>query len=265
MEKTGKNTWPIALPSLDFSGKTAVITGSTKGIGYAIAMAFARCNANVVISGRRQEDCDKAAEKIMDLGGKAYGFQTDVSSVPQAEALIAEAKNHFGSVDILVNSAGISITKKILDLDESDYDKVMDTNFKGLLFASRAAARIMREQETGGRIIHIASIGGLKGSNGLSIYGASKAAVINLTKTMAIEWSRYGIQANAICPGYVVTDMNRHVLEDENYREKTLRKIPQRRFGTADEVASLALYLASDLSYIINGESITADMGSTCE
>lgn len=257
--------WPVKLPSFDYTGKTAVITGGTKGIGYAIAVAFARCGAKVMVSGRKQEDCTRVAQEIESMGGTAAGCQADAGKVVQAEALVAEAAKRFGSVDILVNCAGIAVTKKILDMDEADYDMVMDTNLKGLFFTSRAAADIMRTQAQGGRIIHIASIGALKGSNGLSVYGASKAAVINLTKTMAIEWSRYHIQTNAICPGYIVTDMNRKVLEDETYKEKTLKKIPQRRLGTVDEVASLALYLASDLAYMITGEAITADMGSTCE
>ena len=104
----------------------------------------------------------------------------------------------------------------------------------------------------------------MKGNNGLSVYGASKAAVINLTKTMALEWSRYGIQVNAVCPGYVITELNRAQFENEKLREKTLKQIPQRRFGTVDEVAAITLFLASDLSYMIQGEFITADMGSTC-
>lgn len=256
--------WPVRLPSLDFAGRTAVVTGSTKGIGYGIAMAFARCGARVVISGRRQEDCDRVAEEIRALGGTAIGVRADVGNVAEVEALLQEAARTYRSVDILVNSAGVAVTKKLFDLTETDYDTVMNTNLKGLLFASREAARIMAAQSGGGRIIQVASIGGLKGSNGLSVYGASKAAVINLTKTMALEWSRYSIQVNAICPGYVVTEINRRTFEQEEFLQRTLKQIPQRRLGTVEEVASLALYLASDLAYMITGEAITADMGSTC-
>ena len=256
--------WPVRLPSFDFSQKTAVITGGTKGIGHAIAMAFARCGANVIVSSRNQKDCDRVAEEINALGGVARGIQTDIGKAPEAELLIQKAAEYFGSVDILVNCAGTAVTRKLLELTEADYDMVMNTNLKGLLFASRKAAQIMRAQPLGGRIIQIASIGGLKGSNGLSVYGASKAAVINLTKTMALEWSRYNIQVNAICPGYIETEINRKTFENKEFLEKTLKQIPQRRLGTAEEVASLALYLASDLAYMINGESITADMGSTC-
>lgn len=255
--------WPVKLPDFEFAGKTVVITGGTKGIGYGIAMAFARCHANVVISSRHQSDCDRVEREIKALGGFAEGICADVRRTTDIEKLIRGAVMTFGGIDVLVNCAGAAVTRKILDLTEEEYNMVMDTNLKSVLFASKAAAEEMRKSGKGGRIIQIASIGGVKGSNGLSVYGASKAAVINLTKTMAIEWSRYGIQTNAICPGYVVTDINRAQFEDERFKEKELKKIPQRRLGTVDEIAGLVLYLASDLGYMINGEAIVADMGTT--
>lgn len=256
--------WPVKLTSYDFKGKTAVITGGTKGIGKAIAMAFARCGANVVVAGRRQADCDQVAGEIEALGGCCTGISTDVRRVADIDNLIAGAVKRYGNVDILVNCAGVAVTKKLLDLDETDYDMVMETNLKSVIFASKAAAAVMKESGKGGKIIQIASVGGLKGSNGLSLYGASKAGVINLTKTMAIEWSRYGIQTNAVCPGYVITELNKAQFENETLRERTLKSVPQRRFGTVDEVAAIVLFLASDLSYMINGEYITADMGAIC-
>ena len=126
------------------------------------------------------------------------------------------------------------------------------------------AAGVMKASEKGGKIINIASVGGLKGTSALSLYGASKAGVINLTKTMALEWSRYGIQTNADCPGYVVTEINKAEFENEKFRDHVLKTIPQRRLGTVDEVAALVLFLASDMSGMINGEAIVADMGAIC-
>ena len=167
-------------------------------------------------------------------------------------------------MDILINCAGVAITKKILDLDVEDYDMVMETNLRSVLFASKAAAAVMKASEKGGKIINIASVGGLKGTSALSLYGASKAGVINLTKTMALEWSRYGIQTNAVCPGYVVTEINKAEFENEKFRDHVLKTIPQRRLGTVDEVAALVLFLASDMSGMINGEAIVADMGAIC-
>lgn len=259
-----RKEWPVKLPSFDFSGKTVVVTGGTKGIGRAIAMAFARCRANVVVSSRHQSDCMETAQTICSCGGCAEGICADVRQVSEIVRLMEKSVLRFGGIDILVNCAGTAVTKRIVDLEEEDYNKVMDTNLKSVLFASKEAAKIMIEKGTGGKIIQIASIGGLKGSNCLSVYGASKAAVLNLTKTMALEWSRYGIQINAICPGYVVTELNKAQFENEKFLDKTLKQIPQRRLGTVDEIAAVALFLACDQSYMIQGEAITADMGSTC-
>ena len=243
----GNTNWQVKVPDFDYNGKIVVITGSTKGIGKAIAYAYAQCGANVVISGRKQAECDAIAEN------------TD-----QIVHLADRTEEVFGTPDIWVNCAGVAVTKKILDVTEEDYAKVMDTNLKSVYFGSQVAAARMRVAGKGGKIIQIASVGGLKGSNGLSLYGASKAAVINLTKAMAIEWSRYGIQTNAICPGYVVTEINQAVFADEAFRAKVVHDIPQRRLGTADEIASIALYLGSELSNMINGEAIVADMGAIC-
>ena len=250
--------------NFDFSGKTVVITGGTKGIGRAIALAFGQSHANVVVAGRRQEDCDQVAADIKALGGSAAGIRTDVRNLSELEALIRGTVECFGGVDVLVNCAGVAVTKKILDLDEKDYDMVMETNLRSVLFASKAAAAEMKDSGKGGKIIQIASVGGLKGTSGLSLYGASKAAVINLTKTMALEWSRYGIQTNAVCPGYVVTEINKSQFDDEKFRERVVKTIPQRRLGTVDEVAAIVLFLASDASGMINGEAIVADMGAIC-
>ena len=250
--------------NFDFSGKSVVVTGGTKGIGRGIALAFGRGHANVAVAGRHQEECDAVADEIKALGGDAIGIRTDVRLLPEVNALIDGTVAKFGGVDILINCAGVAITKKILDLDERDYDMVMETNLRSVLFASKAAAAHMKSSGRGGKIIQIASVGGLKGTSGLSLYGASKAAVINLTKTMALEWSRYGIQTNAVCPGYVVTEINKAQFEDEKFRERTVKTIPQRRLGTVEEVAAIVLFLASHAPGMINGEAIVADMGAIC-
>lgn len=259
-----KKQWPVKVPDYDFAGKTVVVTGSTKGIGKAIAMAYARCHASVVISGRSQEECSRVAQEIRNLGGIAEGIRADVQKLNEIVWLRDQAQQKLGSIAVWVNCAGTAITKKILDVTEEDYDLVMNTNFKSVYFSSQMAAQKMAEQKNGGKIIQIASVGGLKGSNGLSLYGASKAAVINLTKTMAMEWSRYGIQVNAICPGYVETEINKSVFENETFKDSVIKTIPQRRLGTVDEIAAIALFLGSDLSGMINGEAIVADMGAIC-
>lgn len=256
---------PVKLPDYRLDGKTALITGGTKGIGNAIALMFAAFGARVALSSRHQADCGAAAEQIQSLGGQAVGIAADVGKAADVKGLVAETVRRFGDLDILVNCAGVAVTKPILQMEEAEYDRVMDTNLRGVFFASKAAAAVMVERGHGGRIIQIASIGGLKGTNQLSTYCASKAAVLSLTKTMALEWSRYGITTTAICPGYVKTEINAQQFADEAFLQRTLKGIPQRRLGTADEVAAIALFLASDYSAMITGSAIVADMGATSQ
>lgn len=254
--------WPVKLPDHRLDGKTALVTGGTKGLGNAIALMFAAFGARVALSSRHQADCDATAEQIQSLGGRAVGIAADVGKAADAKGLVDETVRRFGDLDILVNCAGVAVTKPILQMEEAEYDRVMDTNLRGVFFASKAAAAVMVERGHGGRIIQIASIGGLKGTAQLSTYCASKAAVLSLTKTMALEWSRYGITTTAICPGYVKTEINVRQFADEAFLQRVLKGIPQRRLGTADEVAAIALFLASDCSAMITGSAIVADMGA---
>lgn len=260
-----QNQWPVKLPDYRLDGKAAVVTGGTKGIGYAIAMMFAAFGAKVVVSSRHQEECGAVAEQINGLGGRSIGIAADVGKTAGVKQLMGKTVERFGDLDILVNCAGVAVTKPILQMEEADYDRVMDTNLRGVFFASKEAAAVMVEKGHGGRIIQIASIGGLKGTNQISAYCASKAAVLSLTKTMALEWSRYGITTTAICPGYVKTEINAAMFEDETFLKNALRGIPQRRLGTADEVAAIALFLASDYSAMITGSAIVADMGAVSQ
>lgn len=257
--------WPVKLPDYCLDGKTAIVTGGTKGIGYAIAMMFAAFGATVVVSSRHQEECNAVAEQINRLGGNAVGFAADVGRPAEVKRLIRETVQQLGDLDILVNCAGVAVTKPILQMDEGDYDRVMDTNLRGVFFASKEAAAVMVEKNHGGRIIQVASIGALKGTNQISTYCASKAAVLSLTKTMALEWSRYGVTITAICPGYVKTEINAAQFQDAEFLARALKGIPQRRLGTADEVAAIALFLASDYSSMITGSAIVADMGATSQ
>jgi NAD(P)-dependent dehydrogenase (short-subunit alcohol dehydrogenase family) len=254
---------PFAMPSFDLSGKVAIVTGGTKGLGHAIAMTYAYYGAKLVVASRHQEDCDSVAAEIKEMGGEAIGIRTDVQSPDELRALVDGSLEAFGALDILVNNAGVAVTKSILDTDETEYDRVLQSNLRSVYFGSQAAARAMKERGSG-RIINMASIGGLNGNYCLSTYGASKAAIVNLTKSMAVEWGKFGILVNAICPGYVRTDLNAENLDDPAFREKTLKRIPLRRFGETREVAAVALFLASDASSIMTGSVLVADMGATC-
>ncbi|MCR4841765.1 MAG: SDR family oxidoreductase [Eubacterium sp.] len=259
------NKLPFEMPSYDLTGKVAVVTGGTKGIGYGIAVTLAYFGAKVVLTSRHQDDCDKVAAEINEAGGEAIGIQTDVQSTQQVNALIEKTVEAYGGIDILVNNAGMAVTKFAVDITEDDYNNVMDSNLRSVYFGCQAAAKQMISQGRGGSIINIASIGGLKGSNALSTYGASKAAVINLTKDFAIEWGRYNIRVNALCPGYVKTAMNMEALQDPAYVKRTLKSIPLKRFGEISEVASIVAFLASDASSIMTGTAVVADMGATLE
>ena len=251
------------VPSMDLSGKVAIVTGGTKGLGYAIVMKLAAAGAKVVITSRHQDDCDAVAAEVIEYGGEAMGIKTDVQNVDEIQNLVDKTVERFGKLDIMVNNAGVAVTKRLTDMTESDYNRVIDSNLKSVYFGGQIAARQMIEQGQGGKIINMCSIGGIKGNNQLSTYGASKAGAINLTKSMAWEWGRYGINVNAICPGYVKTALNAEALENPKFKEKTLKGIPLRRFGTVEEIANLTLFLASNACDMLTGEYIVADMGAT--
>ena len=197
------------------------------------------------------------------MGGEAMGIKADVQNVGEIQNLVDKTVEKYGRLDIMVNNAGVAVTRRLTDMTEDDYDRVIDSNLKSVYFGAQIAARQMIAQGEGGKIINMCSIGGIKGNNQLSTYGASKAGAINLTKSMAWEWGRYGINVNAICPGYVKTDLNAEQLENPQFKDKVLKGIPLRRFGTVQEIAALTLFLASDCCNMLTGEYIVADMGAT--
>ena len=226
-------------------------------------MVFAYHGAKVVITSRHQEDCDVVAAEVAAMGGEAMGIKADVQNVEEIQNLVDRTVEKYGRMDIMVNNAGVAVTRRLTDMTEADYERVIDSNLKSVYFGAQIAAKQMIAQGEGGKIINMCSIGGIKGNNQLSIYGASKAGAINLTKSMAWEWGRYGINVNAICPGYVKTDLNAEQLENPQFKDKVLKGIPLRRFGTVQEIAALTLFLASDCCNMLTGEYIVADMGAT--
>ncbi|WP_326975472.1 SDR family NAD(P)-dependent oxidoreductase [Caproicibacter sp. BJN0012] len=255
---------PFAMPNYDLTGKVAIVTGGTKGIGYGVVMTLAYYGAKVVVTSRHQDDCDNVAKEVTALGGNAVGIKTDVRSKAEIDNLVAGTVEKYGKLDIMVNNAGVAITKPMLEMSEEEYNTVLDSNLRSVYFGSAAAAKEMIKQGHGGRIINMASIGGLIGTKNISTYGASKAAVLNLTKGMAIEFGKYNITVNSVCPGYVKTALNAEVLDNPKYQEKMFHKIPLKRWGTIPEVAAIVLFLASDFSGIMTGSYLVADMGTTC-
>lgn len=259
MEKLGKAF------NYDLTGKVAIITGSTRGIGNGIAKAFAACGASVVVTGRKQDACDKAAAEIEALGGgKAIGVATEVTKSEDRANLIAKTVEKFGRLDILINNAGVGGKEApILTIEEDEWDHTLDADLKSLYFISKLAAAQIKEQGTGGRIINMASAAGIKAPKYASVYGAAKAAVIHLTKIMANEWARYGINVNSIAPGYIATDMTKDVMANEKNAEVVKRMIALRRFGEVDDVAGVALFLSTEASKYVTGVLIPVDGGMT--
>lgn len=254
----------LTMPTFDLTGKVAIVTGGTKGLGYGMSMVLSHFGADVVVSSRNQADCDEVAAEIKSTGKRALGVQCDVIVKEELDELVKKTVEEFGRVDIMVNNAGMGITKKVIEMSEDEWDTVLDTNLKGVFFGAAAAAKEMIKQGDGGRIINISSAGGLVGTKNIAAYCASKAGVVSLSKTMAMEWGRYGITANTVCPGYVPTSINKKPLEIPKVRDQILSKTALKRLGTIEEIAAVVTFLASDASSIMTGAIVAADMGTTC-
>lgn len=246
--------------SFDLSGKTAFVTGATSGLGRQFALALAGAGASVVISGRRMDRLEALATEIRALGGKAEPLQLDMTDVAAFPDAVARAEQALGPIWLLVNNSGMAVSKSALDHTEADYDSLMDTNVKGVFFLAQAVARAMIAHGSGGRIVNIASIGALKVLGGTSGYCISKAAVAHMTKCLALEWARHDINVNAICPGYIRTEIN-----DEFFSspagERLISKFPRRRLGKDTDLNGLLLLLASDQGAFITGSVMVADDG----
>lgn len=252
--------------SYELNGKVAIITGSTRGIGLEIARTMVHYGAKVVITGRKQEACDKVAA---ELGSNAFGVATDVTSAEARENLVARTVEKFGRVDILVNNAGTGgQPKKMVDMDEEYFDHYVDADFKGLYFMSQAVAKQMVAQgcEKGThpyRIINLSSAAGIKSPIGDTVYGSLKAAVTHLTHIMANELARYGITVNAVAPGYVLTDMTKDVMADEKNVAAVTRMISLRRYAMPNEIAGVINFLASPAGGYMTGVLLPVDGGMT--
>ena len=240
--------------------KTALITGSVRGIGKQIAEVFAQAGAKVVINYSREEraqEAQKVVEEIKARGGEAVCLCGDISDFEAAKRLIAGTIDVFGKIDILVNNAGITKDMLLLRMTEEEFDKVISVNLKGVFNCTKHATRAMLK--TGGSIINMSSVVGLNGNVGQSNYAASKAGIIGFTKSVAKEYAGKNIRVNAIAPGFIETEMT-EVLSDK-VKDAALSNIPMKRFGSPEEIAKVALFLASDMSSYITGEVIRVDGG----
>ena len=243
-----------------FEGKSAIVTGGTRGIGKAIALELARRGANVAFNySKSADEAEKLKIEIEALGVKAFAAQCDVASTEAAAEFVGQVKESFGTIDYLINNAGITRDQLILRMKEEDWDAVIDTNLKGAWNFSKAAVRPMMRNENGGSMLNISSISGVVGMLGQSNYSASKAGMIGLTKSLAKEIASRKITVNALALGLIETDMASEM--NDEYREKILAQIPLGRLGNVAEVAEIACFMLSPSAAYITGQVIQADGG----
>ena len=254
--------------SIDLSGRVAFITGASSGLGAQFARTLARAGAGVVLASRRVEKLKELRARIEGEGGDAHVIELDVTDHDSIKSAVAHAETEMGSIDILVNNSGVSTTQRIQDVTPEDYDFIFDTNVKGAFFVAQEVGKRMLARSrgaapgsfTGGRIINIASMAGLKVLPQIGAYCMSKAAVVQMTRAMALEWGRFGINVNAICPGYMDTEINHHHWQTEQGR-KLMDMLPRKRVGQPQDLDALLVVLASDQSHFVNGAVIAADDG----
>ena len=255
------------LSQFSLEGKVALVTGGSRGIGEATALAFASAGADVAVSSRKLPDLERVAEGVRKLGRRALAAETHAGRMDQLQPLVDRVVGELGRLDILVNNAGTSFFAPSIDMEERAWDAVFNLDLKGLFFLSQAAARVMREQGDG-RIVNVSSVSGLRVQVPTGHYSIAKAGVIMATKVMAVEWARFGIRANCIAPGAIDTRLYDAIFslmpeEQANAaKEQAASRIPLRRVGRPSEIADSILYLASDASSYVTGQTFAVDGGA---
>ncbi|MEJ8810126.1 SDR family oxidoreductase [Variovorax ureilyticus] len=254
--------------SIDLSGRVAFVTGASSGLGAQFSKALARAGAAVVLASRSTDRLKELRARIEGEGGDAHVVELDVTDQDSIKAAVARAETEVGPIDILVNNSGVSTTQRLQEASVEDYDFIFDTNVKGSFFVAQEIGKRMLARARGaapgtyigGRIINIASVAALKVLPQIGVYCMSKAAVVQMTKAMALEWGRFGINVNALCPGYIATELNEeHWVTDGG--QKLVGMLPRKRVGKPEDLDGLIVLLASGESHFVNGAVIAADDG----
>jgi NAD(P)-dependent dehydrogenase (short-subunit alcohol dehydrogenase family) len=253
---------------IDLSGRVALVTGASSGLGTQFAKTLAAAGAGVVLAARRLDRLKALRAEIEAEGGDAHVVELDVTDVGSIAAAVAHAETEMGAIDILVNNSGVSNTQKLTEVRPEDYDFVMNTNARGAFFVAQAVARRMIARSkgvapgtfTGGRIVNVASMAGLRVLPQIGVYCMSKAAVIHMTRAMALEWGRFGINVNALCPGYIDTEINHHHWQTEA-GQKLVQMLPRKRVGTPKDLDAALMMLCANESGFVNGAVLAADDG----
>jgi len=245
--------------SIDLSGKVAIVMGGGRGIGRSIALSLADAGADIVVAARTLSQVEETRDMVLSKGRKSMAFSVDVSQKEPITAMVEETVKTLGGVHILVNNAGITRPAPLIEYSEETWDTVMNINLKGIFLCTKAVGKYMIEQKYG-KIINIASTGGEMAGPYNAVYHASKAGAILFTKSVALEWIRYNINVNAIGPGFVSTELIED-FRDEKARKEVLKAIPIRRFAEPEEIAPMAVFLASDYSNYMVGEHVIVDGG----
>lgn len=254
---------------VNLEGKVALVTGASSGLGARFAKVIAMAGAQVVLASRRIDRLKELRAEIEAEGGAAHVVALDVTDYASIKSAVAHAETEAGAIDILVNNAGVSASQRLVDVTPEDYAYVMDTNQRGAFFIAQEVAKRMIARHKGDsrkqhRIINIASVAGQRIVPELGLYSVSKAAVVHMTKAMAVEWGRFGINVNAICPGYIGTEMNADYFSSEQGRQ-LMNTLPRKRIGKPEDLDGLLLLLAAEESHFINGAIMNADDGiSAC-
>lgn len=253
---------------IDLSGRVALVTGASSGLGAHFARTLSQAGAAVVIAARREERLKSLRAEIESEGGVAHVVTLDVTDPQSIAAAVAHAETEMGAIDILINNSGVSTTQRLAEVTPEDFDYVMDTNCRGAFFVAQAVAKRMMARSrgaapgtfTGGRIVNIASVAGLRVLSQIGVYSMSKAAVIHMTRAMALEWGRYGINVNALCPGYIDTEINHHHWQTEA-GQKLVQMLPRKRLGEPKDLDAALMMLCANESRFINGAVLSADDG----